>query len=540
MIVLGDGLLSLQCKEESGASQPFAPNYDPTDGKVLSMARKWLSRCIKEHEHCGQGSFSPDSMPTRLLDITEKNIVRLVTTQGRTYSYMALSYCWGETNFKGTVQRSLQKYARGVKLDSLPKTIQNALQIASALGLDYCWVDALCIIQDDGDDWNKEAAKMALIYESATLTLAASSSLSSEDGLFSQRECSRYPLVPCHIAGSTLHPSRPEFGALNERKWRKRAWTLQEELVSRRILYWDLHMLYWDCQERQWYEWGNEDRTNTSDIHSRSHNQNQRVKLASHPPSIGGEREIRDPSRFFWLWDRTHLNYWERKITYPKDWPIAIRGVAEVFQKLHPGDKLVWGMWKGRFIADLLWEFVPKDVEIANRYCSAQKPHPNVPTWSWFSRLSQGEVRSSMYSDFESWGSHPKAECLEFQGIGDPLFPRQAVARLRGWLMVDWKDYVHQADHDDLYWDTFEGTCFMPLVRMMPSSGACVESKRPPQFIHEIRGLYLRPRNVAWHVGEAVWELAGSGGPANGPVLPMTAGQFAELESRPLQTISMI
>jgi len=211
-----------------------APNFDPTDGKVLSTARKWLSRCIQEHERCRQGSISPDSMPTRLLDITEKNVVRVVETHGRTHSYMALSYCWGETSFKGTLRSSLRQHKRGVNVERLPKTIKNALQIASALGLSYCWVDALCIVQDDGDDWTKEAAKMALIYEAATLTLAASSSLSSEDGLFSVRECSRYPLVPCHIAGSVLHPSKPEFGSLHERKWRKRAWTLQEELVSRR------------------------------------------------------------------------------------------------------------------------------------------------------------------------------------------------------------------------------------------------------------------------------------------------------------------
>lgn len=298
-------------------------------------------------------------------------------------------------------------------------------------------------------------------------------------------------------------------------------------------------MLYWDCQERQWYEWGNEADADTSDIRFRSHNWNQRVKICSSPPSIGGEGEIRDPSKFFWLWDRTYYNYWERKISFPKDWPIAVRGVADVFQKLRPNDRLVWGMWKDRFIVDLLWEFNPTDVPTANKP-SARVPGSPAPTWSWFSRLSQGEVRSSMYSDLESWESQPTAECLEFQGVGDPLFPRQAVARMRGWLMVDWKDYIHRADHDDEYWDTFEGTCFLPLVRMMPSSDAGRESKRPPQFIHEIRGLYLRPKTVAWHADEAVWELGGGGGPANGPVLPMTAGQFAELESRPLQTISMI
>lgn len=40
-------------------------------------------------------------------------------------------------------------------------------------GTRYIWIDSLCIVQDDAEDWEREAAKMALIFEAAYLTIAA-------------------------------------------------------------------------------------------------------------------------------------------------------------------------------------------------------------------------------------------------------------------------------------------------------------------------------------------------------------------------------
>src|SRR5436190_22294515 len=50
------------------------------------------------------------------------------------------------------------------------------------LGLQYLWVDALCIIQDNEDYWRKESQMMAAIYGNALLTIAASCAESPTDG----------------------------------------------------------------------------------------------------------------------------------------------------------------------------------------------------------------------------------------------------------------------------------------------------------------------------------------------------------------------
>lgn len=215
-----------------------APNFDPKSQEVLDVARCWLAKCREQHQLCSAGSVdaAPKPMPARLLHIGASGTVRLVDIHDEAPNYMALSYCWGQTNFKGTTRDSLGRFIEGVQCSALPKTIHDAIQVASALGIKYCWVDALCIIQDSNDDWTTEAAKMASIYERAIFTLAAPSSRHSDEGLLGVREPSRYALEPCKLAGVKLHPSRPNLGDLHQRVWRKRAWTLQEELTSSRLV----------------------------------------------------------------------------------------------------------------------------------------------------------------------------------------------------------------------------------------------------------------------------------------------------------------
>ena len=68
----------------------------------------------------------------------------------------------------------------------LPRTFQDAVALLSELDIEYLWVDALCIIQDDQADWRHEATKMASIYSHAYLTIAATSSPNSNGDLFTE------------------------------------------------------------------------------------------------------------------------------------------------------------------------------------------------------------------------------------------------------------------------------------------------------------------------------------------------------------------
>jgi len=47
----------------------------------------------------------------------------------------------------------------------------------------YLWIDALCTIQGDFNDWVKQSAKMATIYGNLYVTIAATSANSCDSGI---------------------------------------------------------------------------------------------------------------------------------------------------------------------------------------------------------------------------------------------------------------------------------------------------------------------------------------------------------------------
>jgi hypothetical protein len=88
----------------------------------------------------------------------------------------------------------VQQHLQEIRFEQLPKTLQDSLMIARYLDFDYIWIDCLCIIQDDREDWNREAARMADVYLNAALTIAASRSPDCNDGFLS--ECDMASWVP--------------------------------------------------------------------------------------------------------------------------------------------------------------------------------------------------------------------------------------------------------------------------------------------------------------------------------------------------------
>jgi hypothetical protein len=62
---------------------------------------------------------------------------------------------------------------KAVGWDTLPKNFRKAVLVARNLGVQYLWIDSLCIIQDDTDDWTRESANMCSIYTHSYTTIAA-------------------------------------------------------------------------------------------------------------------------------------------------------------------------------------------------------------------------------------------------------------------------------------------------------------------------------------------------------------------------------
>ena len=73
-----------------------------------------------------------------------------------------------------TLQSNLEDQKRQIDVNSLPKTIMDAIKCTEQLGLKYLWVDSLCIIQDSAEDKAKEISRMSNIYQNAYVSLFSS------------------------------------------------------------------------------------------------------------------------------------------------------------------------------------------------------------------------------------------------------------------------------------------------------------------------------------------------------------------------------
>ena len=146
-------------------------------------------------------------------------------------------------------------------INDLPNTLANAISITRRLGLQFLWIDALCIVQDDDRDWQRESAKMAEVYGNAFYTISATGASDSATGCYSPRSALSISAASCHLYGSDtdqkitgplLIPGLPEWDiSVNRAPLNNRAWTLQERALSHRIIHWTKHELVWECQQQK-------------------------------------------------------------------------------------------------------------------------------------------------------------------------------------------------------------------------------------------------------------------------------------------------
>jgi hypothetical protein len=89
--------------------------------------------------------LNPETMPKRLLEVSiEGDVVRLLDVT-KAHKYAVLSYCWGGDQKTKTITSNLMQHKHGINVQTLPQTIQDAIDVTRRLRLEYLWVDALCM-----------------------------------------------------------------------------------------------------------------------------------------------------------------------------------------------------------------------------------------------------------------------------------------------------------------------------------------------------------------------------------------------------------
>lgn len=265
-----------------------------------------------------------------------------------------------------------------IHLGELPRTFVDAVEITRRFEIAYIWIDALCIIQDDDEDWRREAGLMQYVYEGSFLNIAASSATSVHGGCWL-----KHTNVPDGMRARVIVNDEQivrEFvdrRCYNSSVWGShlatRAWALQEKLLPPRTVHLGDRGAFWEC----------------------------RARIASQFLPEGFKLPLMRGLLRMWTIEDHPQNWWQlvvryytnADLTYTRDKLLALAGVA---RKVHSrnGCQYLAGLWRDdRVEAQLCWS------------CGEPKKRPTewrAPTWSWASidgPISYMAVQEGIFDD---------------------------------------------------------------------------------------------------------------------------------------------
>lgn len=405
---------------------------DTSSPQTYKQIHTWLDTCKNEHSEC-RASLENASLPTRLIYLdtsrdsglsnpVDTNLQpRLVSTRGMGYSecrYIALSYRWPEdfpAEAKST-RDNMQEQLRGLNTSKLPQIFNDVFQVAVTMGISYVWIDSLCIIQNDPEDWNREAALMIQIYQYAEFTVAAAVPPTKPDlGLFRHGDPSdilsvRLPGIQDPRedgSGQEVVVMKPQKETYGESPLVSRAWCFQEREISRRIVHYTETQVLWECRkiraseglpsgipkERSWSAGeaapGGKDWTDRMLDHEFSRD---RVGVS---------------------WCQAVEDYSARHLTVFTDKLPALAGLAAAIQNYKPANcRYLAGLWEDDFLEGLQWSpRTGRDDATATNDRDSKKertiihtryPEYVAPTWSWASvagPVSYGRTSAPMSAE---------------------------------------------------------------------------------------------------------------------------------------------
>ncbi|OTB14879.1 hypothetical protein K445DRAFT_384254 [Daldinia sp. EC12] len=315
---------------------------DSTDSlPTWTMISEWMETCLQGHSLCNKKSGSENYMPTRLSKINYSH------SSG---PYVALSYRWGVKPLDKTHQLLNSTSAwldKPNPIKHLPKTLRDAVHVVYRFGIQYLWIDRLCIYQDSCEDWRKEAGTMQDVYRNALFCISALGAEDDEGGCFFER------------------------------------------LMAPRTIYFGKRQVFWECAELHACEtqpkgfggfspacnsFGTEKHENRDDIDYPLSKQLIAVPTAPCATRDSLTRILADWSSIVSLYSNTRL-------TLPRDKLVAVSGLAKdtrkALQYLKPRKhRYLAGIWEGHLIETLCW-YVRVGTAATRATCY------RAPSWFW-------------------------------------------------------------------------------------------------------------------------------------------------------------
>jgi hypothetical protein len=279
-----------------------------------------------------------------------------------------------------------------VATTGVPRTFNDAFVVAENLSIQYLWIDALCICQDDVDELRIHMDAMETVYSSAMLTIVSDTS-SADTGIFGVSVPRGPPQATFTWAGTTYIGARKTFGeALKSSLWESRAWCvipfstytvlfelifircLQEKVFSKRLLIFTESQVFYHCAAATWFEdTVMEQKANISGaIHMRERRHPRKKGLYGAGVDVNYtayESHREHFGRNFWALVKA---YSKRQLSFESD---VIRAFTGILTSIEPdfGTSL-WGIPSGEFVRGLTWALSTHRVDLRRR---------DFPSWSW-------------------------------------------------------------------------------------------------------------------------------------------------------------
>ena len=319
----------------------------------------------------------------------------------------------------------------GIRWSDLSHTFQDAVRITYELGFTYLWIDALCILQGDLEDWQRESGLMYAIYSQCALMISADHAADGQGGCFNDRLVSAPWLVKSKeheamVAVRTAKYHAGFFKANRSEGYKRlaplatRAWAFQESTLAPRVLHFAVDELIWTCGGRITCQC----RGVVRELGSATQ------KFLFKGCNIEGFVER--------IWYGLLGDYIPRILTKPEDRLPAMSGLAKSFEaqwKIMKAEHLtkpamdtpkdpgmyLAGLWSNYLDTGLRW-MGPKSTSSMS-WPLVSKPSSYIaPSWSWASVSAAAGYFSSRKHVQDIWIAH--AECTP-DGI-DPMGTVQA------------------------------------------------------------------------------------------------------------------
>ncbi|KAI8635202.1 heterokaryon incompatibility protein-domain-containing protein [Xylariaceae sp. FL1651] len=376
---------------EVSVPQPALPDHTGSMAN-MALARQWIQDCLQNHDTCaiGRSKGHATYLPTRLVNVQDPEHPFLQTAVDALGSeYVAFSYAWGHGGRFVSTKNNFIVHKHRIPLKPLPRSFAEAFQTTRMLGYRYIWIDALCIIQDDDDDKQRELPRMGDIYQHAVFTIFAEGAPGAFAGIFQERDSCSYR--PCTV-NATMNTKN---GVISEQLTlgtivtgpnylKARGWVLQEEILSSRCLSFG-RQICWKCTLSEASETRPSPHPRKTALTEGRATCEDKLRLWLYAPA-----QMHDTPRKNWFrwnqydaWYSVIEEYSTKDLTDESDQLPALSGLADLFQRAHRS-KYLAGLWREDLQLGLAWYIASNESRPVRKYQEQE------PSWSW---ASVGMVR---------------------------------------------------------------------------------------------------------------------------------------------------